>query len=161
MNQPTDLNSRQTLENALSCPQDGLEDASGTREASEGENGAQSGADSLGLHELITRTLTHCPDTSTWDAMASAVVDAITPRLAGHYSRAVDAAVAAERRAEQAEAKLGRVQRLAEEYPAGIDTALIEEALDDPQPAHDAGPSVRECAAADRRWWDSEKTGER
>ncbi|MFH8804092.1 hypothetical protein ACH4F6_31640 [Streptomyces sp. NPDC017936] len=27
--------------------------------------------------------------------------------------------------------------------------------------AHDAGPSVREAAADDRRWWDGEKTGER
>ncbi|WP_107500216.1 hypothetical protein [Streptomyces swartbergensis] len=27
-------------------------------------------------------------------------------------------------------------------------------------PAHDAGPSVREAAANDRRWWNGEKTGE-
>ncbi len=34
------------------------------------------------------------------------------------------------KRADQAEAALARVQHLAEEYPAGIDTALILEALD-------------------------------
>ncbi|MFE0470539.1 hypothetical protein ACFW2V_02835 [Streptomyces sp. NPDC058947] len=27
-------------------------------------------------------------------------------------------------------------------------------------PAHNAGPSIRECAEADRRWWNGEKTGE-
>ncbi|KAB1146794.1 hypothetical protein F7R91_14535 [Streptomyces luteolifulvus] len=31
----------------------------------------------------------------------------------------------------------------------------------DPAPArHDSGPSVRECAEADARWWGGEKTGE-
>jgi hypothetical protein len=142
MTNHTNPDTRQAPGNALSGPQDGLKGGSGMREEPEVENEAQAGADSLGLQELITHTLTH---TSTWDAMA----------------RAVDAAVAAEQRARRAEAKLARVQRLVDEYPAGIDTALLEEALDDPQPAHDAGPSVRECAAADRRWWDSEKTGER
>lgn len=38
-------------------------------------------------------------------------------------------------RAEQAEAVIARVQALADEYPAGIDTALIHEALDQPGPA--------------------------
>lgn len=33
-------------------------------------------------------------------------------------------------RADRAEAALARVQQLADEYPAGIDTALIHEALD-------------------------------
>jgi DNA-binding CsgD family transcriptional regulator len=28
------------------------------------------------------------------------------------------------------------------------------------KPAYDSGPSVREAAADDRRWWNSEKTGE-
>lgn len=28
------------------------------------------------------------------------------------------------------------------------------------QPAHDAGPTVAEAAANDRRWWDGEKAGE-
>ncbi|MFC9287248.1 hypothetical protein [Streptomyces sp. NPDC057052] len=33
-----------------------------------------------------------------------------------------------------------------------------DEALD--PVAHNAGPSVAECAEADRRWWGGEKTGE-
>ncbi|MFJ9740860.1 hypothetical protein [Streptomyces sp. NPDC101166] len=32
---------------------------------------------------------------------------------------------------------------------------------DQPPPVHNAGPTVAECAADDRRWWDGEKTGER
>ncbi|MGA5372318.1 hypothetical protein ACPCSD_14720 [Streptomyces griseoincarnatus] len=28
-------------------------------------------------------------------------------------------------------------------------------------PAHNAGPTVAECAEADRRWWNGEKAGER
>lgn len=27
-------------------------------------------------------------------------------------------------------------------------------------PAHNAGPTIAECAEADRRWWGGEKTGE-
>jgi hypothetical protein len=27
-------------------------------------------------------------------------------------------------------------------------------------PAHNAGPSVAECAEADRRWWNGEKAGD-
>lgn len=38
-------------------------------------------------------------------------------------------------RAERAETILARIQALADEYPAGIDTALIHEALDQPAPA--------------------------
>jgi hypothetical protein len=63
-------------------------------------------------------------------------------------------------RLELAEAALARVQALADEYPAGIDTALIHEALDQTRPAatqatehaHNDGPSVREAADNDRRW---------
>jgi hypothetical protein len=77
-------------------------------------------------------------------------------------------------RADRAETALARIAALADEYPAGIDTALIHEALDEPTPrpvatqatdggsfpAHHDGPTVRECAEADRRWWGSEKVGE-
>lgn len=38
-------------------------------------------------------------------------------------------------RADRAEAALARIQALADEYPAGIDTALIHEALDTTTPA--------------------------
>ncbi|AWT42592.1 MULTISPECIES: hypothetical protein [Streptomyces] len=35
-----------------------------------------------------------------------------------------------------------------------------DEALTPPTPAHNAGPTVAECAEADARWWGGEKTGE-
>ena len=44
--------------------------------------------------------------------------------------RNLDAAAAAIHRADTAEATVARVQALAEEHPAGLDTALILEALD-------------------------------
>ncbi|MFD5566613.1 hypothetical protein [Streptomyces cadmiisoli] len=36
----------------------------------------------------------------------------------------------------------------------------VSEAHTEP-PAHDTGPTVREAAEADRRWWNGEKAGER
>lgn len=45
----------------------------------------------------------------------------------------LDAAAAAVQRAERAEAALARIQALADEHPAGIDTALIHAALDQEQ----------------------------
>lgn len=59
-------------------------------------------------------------------------------------------------------AALARIQALADEHPAGIDTALVLEALDQTSPAPatvEAGPTVREAAHADRRW-PLEKHGE-
>lgn len=49
-------------------------------------------------------------------------------------------------RADRAEAALARVQALADEYPAGIDTALIHEALDQPAPA----PAATEATERDK-----------
>jgi hypothetical protein len=105
-------------------------------------------------------------------AVAKAVLAAVQPHLAGHYQHAVDAAVAAEQRANQAAAAIARVRAL--HTKDGDHCAICTEdfgrlsapwpcptirALDDP-PAHNAGPSVRECAEADRRWWNAEKAGE-
>jgi hypothetical protein len=76
---------------------------------------------------------------------------------------------------DRAETALARIAALADQHPAGIDTALILEALalaEQPRtaathaadggsfPAHHDGPTLRECAEADRRWWGSEKVGE-
>lgn len=74
-------------------------------------------------------------------------------------ARVLDSAYAETIRRERAEATIARVQRLVDEYPVGIDTALLEAALDDPPPAHNDGPSVREAARNDRRW-PLEKAGE-
>jgi hypothetical protein len=125
----------------------------------------------------------------------------------GSCARILDSAYAETVRAEQAEAALARIAALADQHPAGIDTALIHEALDTGRqhasdtltrirdyldsvdgpccetvrralrgiidgpaatqatdggtfPTHHDGPTVRECAEADRRWWGSEKVGE-
>lgn len=103
--------------------------------------------------------------------------------IAHHYQHAVDAVVAAEARAKQAEAKLERYRGwLATEHAnavradqaggvpdhlkisphngiaAGLHTALL--GLDRFLDPHDAGPTVRECAEVDRRWWNAEKAGE-
>jgi hypothetical protein len=47
----------------------------------------------------------------------------------------------------------------------GIDTTgrdiTVAGRVVDPAPAHNAGPSVAECAANDRCWWNGEKAGER
>jgi hypothetical protein len=78
---------------------------------SEPLTGAQAGADSLGLREVIAGAI--------WDANSihpSAIADAVytrlKPHLAPHYQHAVDAAAAAERRAQQAEATVARVRAL-------------------------------------------------
>jgi hypothetical protein len=76
---------------------------------------------------------------------------------------------------ERAEAAIARVQAAADQlhravlnadgvpltaYDRGVDTAIrrIRAALD--EPADGGGPSVREAAADDRRWWGGEKAGE-
>jgi hypothetical protein len=53
---------------------------------------------------------------------------------------------------------LNRIRALTAEHPVGIDTALIHAALDEHTPTPTAtqatdGPSIRECADADRRHW--------
>jgi hypothetical protein len=99
-------------------------------------------------------------------------------------ARIRDQAEVANVRAAKAEAALARVRDLADEYPVGIDTALIEAALDQPAPgpaateatdgpawmragtrdlsipAHDTGPTVREAAADDRAHWNAKHAGE-
>lgn len=137
------------------------------------------------LQALIASTLATCPDISTWDAMASSVLAAIQPHLAGHYQHAVDASIAAEQRAEQAEKRLrlahqarrGKEQQLDDVRRALCDIGFMNDddpyshadladvirqngqALLDP-PAHNAGPSVHECAAQDRQYWERKDAGE-
>jgi hypothetical protein len=118
-------------------------------------------------------------------AVARAVLAAVQPHLAVHYQNAVDAAVAAEARAEQAENRLrlahqarrGKEQQLDDVRRALCDIGFMGD--DDPYShadladvirqngqaplgpsTHNAGPSVREAAEADRRWWNGEKAGE-
>lgn len=154
-----------TDQKAAGGPQERPEGGSAGLRPSETENGAQAGADSLGLREVIAGAI--------WDAnsihpgtIADAVYTRLKPHLAPHYQRAVDTANAAEQRALEAEATVARVRAArdrigranAREVDAIYCLDLIEEALD--PPAHNAGPTVAECAEADRRWWGSQKAGE-
>lgn len=104
--------------------------------------------------------------------------------IAHHYQHAVDAVVAAEARAKQAEAKLERYRDwLATQHAnavradqaggvpdhlkisplngiaAGLHTALL--GLDRILDPHDAGPTVREAAADDRAYWERKDAGDR
>lgn len=49
-------------------------------------------------------------------------------------ARVLDSCIRETERAERAEAALARIQAIADEHPAGIDTALIHEALDQTGP---------------------------
>lgn len=116
-------------------------------------------------------------------AVARAVLAAVQPHLAGHYQHAVNAAVAAEQRATQAETKLHRYRDwLATQHAnaaradqaggvpdylkisphnglaAGLHTALL--GLDHILNPHDAGPTVAEAAAQDRAYWERKDAGE-
>lgn len=53
---------------------------------------------------------------------------------------------------ERAEAIVARIQDLADEYPAGIDTALIHEALDQPAPAPAATEQAKAMRILYERW---------
>lgn len=64
-------------------------------------------------------------------------------------------------RATRAEAAIARVRRLIEQHSVAVGTHLLEEALDDqPTPAHNAGPSIRECADQDAAHWNTKYAGE-
>jgi hypothetical protein len=99
-------------------------------------------------------------DRHTVDSITSDALDALYESLEAAQDaelyrqlRTADAAFAsASVRAAKAEAALARIAALADQHPAGIDTALILEALATAEPAPDDGPSVRDCAADDRVW---------
>lgn len=65
---------------------------------------------------------------------------------------------AEQRLAEKTRRSLGDTTRALERHRAAADTeiqrleALVADLGGDPTPAHDSGPSIRECAADDRRW---------
>ena len=86
------------------------------------------------------------------------VLDPNTPPL--HFvtwAGPPDSAPIPDRDMQQLAVAILRVQRLIDQHPVAVPTNLLEEALD--QGAHDAGPSVAECAKADRVW-PLEKAGE-
>jgi hypothetical protein len=159
-----------TDQEAAEGPQERPEGGSAGIASSEPLTGAQAGADGLGLREVIAGAI--------WDANSihpSAIADAVytrlKPHLAPHYQHAVDAAAAAERRAQQAEATVARVRalhqqegnycaictedygRLSAPWPCPTIRALA-------LPAHNAGPTVAECAAQDRAYWTDKHAGE-
>jgi hypothetical protein len=96
-------------------------------------------------------------DREVFEPMAAAVLDELKPeldRLAEYENtinwmttctscaRVLDSSICETERAERAEAKVARVQALADEYPAGIDTALIHAALDEPTASPTATPAT-------------------
>lgn len=106
-----------------------------------------------------------------------AVADAVLAELKPERDFWAEAAARAAKERDTACAALNRVTNLADRideecaaeeardgltpYQGGrLDTARHIRAALQPPPAHNAGPSIRECAQADRRWWDGEKTGE-
>lgn len=137
------------------------------------------------LRDQYAAALANCQGSTTWGAMADAVMavrdrevermkiliaasesDAHAVRMAAQYA---DTAIVNGERAERAEAAIERVRGAVDAFchephpshdhvcPDDVRKVVLA-ALD--QPAHNAGPSIRECAQADRRWWDGEKTGE-
>lgn len=92
------------------------------------------------------------------------------PILISEYNRLVTGLAEAEGERDRLKATVARVQALADEHPAGIDTALIEEALDTQQ----AGPAAaqatdrvsqlaaafRDCLAAFNGMRNSDNTGD-
>lgn len=175
-------------ENGPEGPQGRLEWGPATPAPQGTQKGPQAGTDSLGLREVIVGAIWDTPSTHP-DGIADAVYARLKPRLAPHYQRAVDAAVAAEQRAEIAEKRLllaHQARRAKEHQLDDIRRALCDigfMADDDPyshadladvirqngqalrdlaqaSPAHNAGPSVREAAADDRRWWTDKYAGE-
>lgn len=161
-----------TDQKAAEGPQERPEGGSATPRPPKGQNGAQAGADGLGLRKAIAGAIWDTPSTHP-DAIADAVYTRLKPHLAPHYQRAVNAATAAEQRAETAEAKLARIRDLATQLEEFAENAIkvsdrqlyaivaddLRRCVDDP-PAHNAGPTVAECAEADQRWWTTEKAGE-
>jgi hypothetical protein len=93
-----------------------------------------------------------CWGTDTCDGWLGLGHHTQTSALVERERHVVEAHVEETGQRHPAEAALARITALAEEHPVGIDTALIHEALATAEPAHDDGPSVRDCAADDRRW---------
>ncbi|MEZ3180743.1 hypothetical protein KYY02_19245 [Streptomyces pimonensis] len=115
-----------------------------TPRACEGWNGPQADADGLRLRELITGALTHCPDISTWDAMAGAVLDAITPHLATHHPHTVDQAEKRLRLAHQA--RRAKEHQLDDIRRALCDIGFMED--DDPYSHADLADVIRQNGQA-------------
>jgi hypothetical protein len=172
-----------TDQKAPEGPQERLEGGPASLAPPEPLTGAQAGAGGLGLREVIAGAV--------WDAnsihpgtIADAVYTRLKPHLAPHYQRAIDAAIAAEQRAQQAETTLARYQAwLATQHAnavhadqvqgpvpnhlkisphngiaAGLKTALL--GLDRHLHPHNAGPTVAECAAQDRAYWTDKRAGD-
>lgn len=78
----------------------------------------------------------------TMRAFAQKISEKVT--AVAHRAEAVAYANEQKQRAERAEAALARIAGLADEHPAGIDTALIHEALEGPAPKKP--PASRETA---------------
>ncbi|MFI9344965.1 hypothetical protein ACIG0D_27420 [Streptomyces sp. NPDC052773] len=139
MTTPTDPTALETPENGHSGPQDALNTHGGQREAREGENGAQTGAQSF-------------------EHSVAAAEKRL--RLAHQARRAKEHQLDDIRRA------LCDIGFMHDDDPySHADLADVirqnGQALHDATPpTHNAGPSIREAAADDRRWWTDKYAGE-
>ncbi|MEU6365730.1 hypothetical protein ABZ876_08235 [Streptomyces sp. NPDC046931] len=100
-------------------------------------------------------------------AIADAVLAVVQPELdreRENYKRLALRLDVAIGRAEDAEAAIDRVRALATDMRGSSDTRWLADqltaALQPPAPAHDAGPSVAECADNDRAHWNDKYAGE-
>jgi hypothetical protein len=164
MTTPTDPTTPEAPENGQNGAQGGPNRRSGQREAPEGENGREAGAQGFTLREEIVAAMLHvlAPDRilippeqyRIIGELADAVLAEIKPLLAPHYQHAVDAAVTAEQRAEQAEKRLhlahqarrGKEHQLDDIRRALCDIGFMQD--DDPYSHADLADVIRQNGQA-------------
>ncbi|MGX1129931.1 hypothetical protein RKD49_002121 [Streptomyces glaucescens] len=157
MTTPTDPTTPETPENGQSGVQEGLNAASGQREASGGENGREAGAEGIGIQPgQIYRSLGDPYPCSEPRRIKIVGTPGRTPGMYGFGK--VDVVTITETGREIRRRAIETTQLHATPTTRDGKPRRTGYALE--QPAHNAGPSVAEAAADDRRWWNAEKTGE-
>ncbi|MGA4964472.1 hypothetical protein [Streptomyces pseudogriseolus] len=161
-----------TDQKAAEGPQERPGGGSATPRPPETANGAQAGAEGLAVFERVTPT-EHCGDLMpAWVAEPHSEC-VLRPGHSGSHADDRGARWWCEtqdidwrQRALEAEATVARVRaardRIGRQKASVVDAIycldLIEEAL--APPAHDAGPTVAECAAQDRAYWTDKHAGD-
>lgn len=145
-----DPSNPETPQKAVDGPQGSLEGASGGAETLEGQNGPQTGAQRFQTEQQPRGPV-------DWARQQAAERATTAPAAALHPL--VKGRCPACRGASLFLGSDGYVtcSRLDCPNPGAADKLLHGEQA---ATARNVGPSVRECAANDRRWWDSEKAGE-
>lgn len=168
-----------TDQKAAEGPQERPGGGPATPRPPEGEKGAQAGAQRLAVFERVTPT-EHCGDLMPAWVTEPRSECVLRPGHPGSHADDRGARWWCEtedidwrQRAQQAEAALDRVGALATRLEEFAENALknsdrqlyaalardIRQRIDAP-PAHNAGPTVAECAAQDRAYWTDKHAGE-